>query len=834
MFRNLPKLSKESSDKIKEDITENELKEALKTCNESAPGPDGLTYGIYKKLWGIFGEMIHKSWKFSTDVGKLAPSQRDSVINLLEKKGKDKERIENLRPISLSNCDIKICTKALAIRTNKVLKEILITTQTGYIPGTQVNDNSRLLEEIIEFMEKTKQDGYLITLDAQKAFDSVDHNYLQKILGMYGFPPEYISWIKTIYKDLRANVLVNGYKTQVFNIERSVKQGDALSCALFIIAIDPLLKAIDKDTRIKPIKIEITEGQNLEIKSATFADDITALCTNREGINYIIEQYTNFSMYSGITLNIPKTEIMRLGKTSESVENFTIKNGDAKHTITESKSVKICGITFSMDKDLAYNENIIKKIDKLQKQLNIWRQRNLTLHGKVLIVKTFGLSQLQYSLQTCTINKKEINEIEDIIYRFIWNTKPSSLKITHKIKKRIMQSDKSTGGLKVTNIAEMDQAIKYKHLLRSMTNDHPVAVWLRKILEKSNVFLNTNCKPKLDNISDYHKKAIECHLNILKKVNEDIDKLSNESDDIKIHSQYFAYISNQLIENSIFTNRNQNHMIKKLKEKGINTYYKLYREKRLKENPQLWYEVMQLMSTFPKTWEKLLNRSRKYHNQIDLMIPIKENIWKVSNQITLNEIKKRISNIKEMTEKDVIGLINNKHNISNIENTINKTNPFKTLYNTTKEVKLINVQFKILHNIYPTMKHLHKWGIKDTSKCNACNIDETTGHAIYDCPIAKEALVKLRTKINTDMGHNLTLSKEDVLYGIDSISHPMIPRKDAATINTILIILKRKLILQRETKIMITNDELTHMINSQARLEEYIRKKSLRHEQKGG
>jgi hypothetical protein len=120
MFKDLPKISSESKNKMKQKLTKEEMKNSLFTCKESAPGPDGITYGVYKKLWNIFGDLIYNAWEYSNDIGKLAPTQRDAVINLLEKKGKDKTKIENLRPISLSNCDIKICTKAIALRTNGV------------------------------------------------------------------------------------------------------------------------------------------------------------------------------------------------------------------------------------------------------------------------------------------------------------------------------------------------------------------------------------------------------------------------------------------------------------------------------------------------------------------------------------------------------------------------------------------------------------------------------------------------------------------------------------------------------------------------------------------
>jgi len=161
MFKDLPKISSQDKEKLSKPISKTELTEALKSCTESSPGPDGITYGTYKKTWSIFEELIHGAWIHSNAIGQLSNTQRDSTITLLEKKGKDKVKIENLRPISLSNCDIKICTKAIALRTNPVLKSIMHHTQTGYIPGTQITDNCRLLEEIIDLSHGLK---YFITI----------------------------------------------------------------------------------------------------------------------------------------------------------------------------------------------------------------------------------------------------------------------------------------------------------------------------------------------------------------------------------------------------------------------------------------------------------------------------------------------------------------------------------------------------------------------------------------------------------------------------------------------------------------------------------------------
>lgn len=100
----------------------------------------------------------------------------ESVICLLEKKGKDKRLIQNLCPISLSNCDIKVITKAITKRTQSFISESLNPHQTAYIKGRQVHDNLRLIDLVKSYCSDHKIDGYLVSLDAKKAFDSVDRS----------------------------------------------------------------------------------------------------------------------------------------------------------------------------------------------------------------------------------------------------------------------------------------------------------------------------------------------------------------------------------------------------------------------------------------------------------------------------------------------------------------------------------------------------------------------------------------------------------------------------------------------------------------------------------
>ena len=108
------------------EITKLELLAALKTCQDSCPGSDGNPYSVYKKLWIIVSPFIIDPWRYSCQTGTQPLSHRESIIILIPKEGKETRDIKNWRAITLTNCDAKIITKALANRMSLVLRSIQI------------------------------------------------------------------------------------------------------------------------------------------------------------------------------------------------------------------------------------------------------------------------------------------------------------------------------------------------------------------------------------------------------------------------------------------------------------------------------------------------------------------------------------------------------------------------------------------------------------------------------------------------------------------------------------------------------------------------------------
>jgi hypothetical protein len=193
------------------------------------------------------------------------------------------------------------------------LNEIIDPSQTAYVPGGSVMDNIRSNFYIKNLCQSKKIDGLLISLDAKKAFDSVSHDYIRETLKAYGFGDKFIKYLNTLYNGLSVNVLVNGFFSEKINIERGVKQGDALSCLLFILCMDPLIRNLNENKKIEPItfKSKITTTV-VKHKASGYADDIAIVCKNTLGsVKEVFFEYERLTRKSGLELNADKTEILR-------------------------------------------------------------------------------------------------------------------------------------------------------------------------------------------------------------------------------------------------------------------------------------------------------------------------------------------------------------------------------------------------------------------------------------------------------------------------------------------------------------------------------------------
>ena len=303
------KLSEDQVKLCEEDLTEKDLYKSLRSMqNDKSHGNDGLTKEFYETFWDDLKEIFVNSVREAKEIGHLSTSQRQAIIKLIEKKDRDKRFIKNWRPISLLNVDSKIISKALSEKLKKVLPDLISSQQTAYVKNRHIGESGRLISDIIEITKIRKIGGFLVTMDIEKAFDSLDHNFLISTLEKYGFGQNFILWIKILLNDQESCVINGGKTTKYFMLGRGARQGDPISAFLFILALEILFLLIKTKSEIAGLTI----FDHCFLYSA-YADDTTFLLKDTISIKNMVNTFHLFSEFSGLKPNLSKCEITGIG-----------------------------------------------------------------------------------------------------------------------------------------------------------------------------------------------------------------------------------------------------------------------------------------------------------------------------------------------------------------------------------------------------------------------------------------------------------------------------------------------------------------------------------------
>ena len=405
---NISKLSDELSSRCEGKITFQECESILGSFQVGkTPGNDGIPIEFYKMFWPLIGEFLIASFNEAFDNKEMSSSQKQALITLIEKKGKDRNYLENWRPISLINVDAKIASKVIAARIIKVLPEIIHTNQTGYVKDRFIGEAARSIIDVMEYTKQQNIPGILLFIDFEKAFDSIDWNFMLKCLDAFGFGPTLIRWVETFYNDLTSCVLNNGICTSYFELQRGVRQGDPLSPYLFIIAAEILTVTIRSRQDIQGIMI----GQE-EFKLVQYADDLTLFVPNIECVELILQLLDRFTICSGLKVNHTKTEAMWIGSCRQ--------NTATPLGLRWSKCVKALGIVFTYNDTDQLQKNFYDKLKDIRIQIRLWNCRGLSLFGKVTIIKSLLLPKMLYVFSVLTTPEEFIKQLNTIIYNFFF------------------------------------------------------------------------------------------------------------------------------------------------------------------------------------------------------------------------------------------------------------------------------------------------------------------------------------------------------------------------------------------------------------------------------
>ena len=701
-------------------ITKDDLLRTLNTCSDSAPGPDGIPYSIIKATWNYFGDLLLDCWKYSQLTNELTHSHSTSYLRLIPKEGKDPKSLKNWRPITLSNCDFKLITKTLSKKLTEVIKDTISVSQTAYIPGRQITDNIHQMLNMIEESTKANTESMLVSLDAEKAFDSVEHWYIKEVLKKLGLL-DFVKTFDLLYKNQMVNILLNGSKAGSYTIKNGVKQGDALSCILFILCIEPLIRNIQNDPKINAIKLNTKCS-----KIVAYADDVACMIKpDHDSLTRIFGHYEQLTNLSGLKLNADKTEII----SNKPTNTYRVLYLNETHNVTASDSIKVNGLILSYNSDEMYKLNFGKLYTSMEKQLRSWVNRGLSLLGKILIYKTFGLSQILFVGAVIQFTKKDEAKITELIYRFIWNRDMDKKKAPDRIKRSTLHNSIENLGFGMIDFKDVLRSIKIKTVLRIINGpEHP----LKELIE-----YNTNSSwIRIKTINDFRpplSNAVKDIGDIWKTYLMQTTDFNDELLNI-VANEYVGNLVEKRYLNKRICIKHRNDTIKEILTHSWNHVVRTKLSKEVKHLLDNWNGSRDFKVGRPEIGKKL---------PLGLQLI---NITKITSKILRQTIKSNSSNSNFKT----IGLLNE--------------NQIKTLGNKIKKltnVKLKGVILRLIHGDIYCAYRMKKFGMIEEDVCERCGLVETIDHMILTCEYTKK-IWKIVSKIT-----NIDHSTIGIIVGID-------------------------------------------------------------------
>ena len=403
-----------------------------------APGPDGYPVEFFKKFADKLLPLLLNMFNDSLDRGTLPQTLTKASITLLLKPGKEESDCRSYRPISLLNADYKILAKALALRLEPIMPNIISPDQTGFMKNRHSFSNIRRLLNILLSPASRESPEVVISLDAEKAFDRVEWSYLLEILNRFCIGSRFISWIALLYSSPKASVSTNGIKSQYFTLSRGTRQGCPLSPLLFAVAIEPLSIALKLANFSKEI-----HRCGIEHTLSLYADDLLLFISDPvTTIPKTIELLSNFGTFSGYKLNFSKSECFPVNKLALEIPDVLLPFKMSKN------SFKYLGVHICRKLSDLYKNNFLPLIDELKSDLERWNNLHITIAGRVNCIKMNVLPRFLYLFQCLPIflPKSFFLIINKLISSFIWKGK------TPRIGKEFLQRHKSVGGLSLPNL----------------------------------------------------------------------------------------------------------------------------------------------------------------------------------------------------------------------------------------------------------------------------------------------------------------------------------------------------------------------------------------------
>ncbi|GJT04584.1 RNA-directed DNA polymerase, eukaryota, reverse transcriptase zinc-binding domain protein [Tanacetum coccineum] len=453
-------------------VSKDEVKRAVWDCGtDKAPGPDGFTFGFYRRFWKVIENDVFDAVNHFFTYGDIPKGCNSSFIALIPKIP-DANVVKDFRPISLIGSLYKIIAKILANRLVVVLGDIVNEVQSAIIADRQILDGPFILNEVLQWCKSEKKQSLIFKVDFEKAYDSVRWDFLDEVLKKFGFGDKWCTWIQSCLRSSRGSIIINGSPTAEFQFHKGLKQGDPLSPFLFILIMESLHLSFQRVVDARMFK-GITLSSSLMLSHMFYADDVIFVgqwCD--DNINTLVQVLECFFHASGLHINMNKSKLMGVLVDDEKVKQAASKLGCL--ILKPPFSYLGSKVGGSMHRIQAWNE----VVDRVYARLSKWKMKTLSIGGRLTLLKSVLGSMPIYHMSIFRVPMSVLRRLESIRSHFFNGHDPNS-KRTSWVKWKNVLASKEKGGLGVSSLYALNRGLMFKWVWRFFTQN--TSLWSRVI-----------------------------------------------------------------------------------------------------------------------------------------------------------------------------------------------------------------------------------------------------------------------------------------------------------------------------------------------------------------